>query len=184
MSRSSRRQFLSLAAGASLACALPSFGDEKLPEGIAGRPNQVRGDEITPAQKLAVARGLDSLSKTQQLDGCYSRNASSAAGTQQLTAYHYLWTSGDGSSTSYDQNLTGGVELATDAVGVPALVRLHLFHVLQSASPHVADLADGIFPLERTDEGLADLAGRSGHGHGQRWGRHRPNPRGCLGTGE
>jgi hypothetical protein len=72
-----RRAFLSAAAGASLAFALPALADKN--DGIASRPNQVRGDEINEAQKIAVAKGLTWLSKTQQSDGCYGRNSSSAA---------------------------------------------------------------------------------------------------------
>src|SRR5687767_8403362 len=38
---------------------------------IAAQPNQVRGDEITPAQQEAVRRGLAWLAAHQQADGSY-----------------------------------------------------------------------------------------------------------------
>jgi trehalose/maltose hydrolase-like predicted phosphorylase len=46
---------------------------------------------------------------------------------------------------------------STEGVGVPALVRLHLFHVLQSASPHTADLDAGV--------GARGLHGEGYRGH-------------------
>src|SRR5688572_14798064 len=42
------------------------------PGGIAAEPNQVRGDEITPAQKAAVERGLAWLASRQARDGGYA----------------------------------------------------------------------------------------------------------------
>src|SRR5687767_1367250 len=42
------------------------------PGGIALEPNQVRGDEITPAQKATVERGLAWLATRQGPDGGYA----------------------------------------------------------------------------------------------------------------
>src|SRR4051794_4948678 len=40
-------------------------------DGIAARPNQVRGDEITPAQRACVEKGLDWLATHQAADGSF-----------------------------------------------------------------------------------------------------------------
>src|SRR5262249_1059320 len=40
-------------------------------EGLAQKPNQVRGDEITPAQRMAVGKGLNWLAAHQGRDGSF-----------------------------------------------------------------------------------------------------------------
>src|SRR5947208_2439204 len=52
--------------------------DAKNPAGVAEKPNQVRGDEITDKQKASVAKGLAWLAQAQQPDGCYSKGVSGA----------------------------------------------------------------------------------------------------------
>lgn len=114
----SRREMLSALAGASLAYALPSFGDDKKPPenltGIASRPNQVRGDEITPGQKSAVSRGLEWLAHSQQTDGCYSRNSSSAAITS-LAGVAFMAAGNLPGRGKYGDNVAKCVKFVCDA---------------------------------------------------------------------
>ena len=73
-----------LAAALSLTFAVPrAFAQERpaakadaadapaRPDGLAARPNQVRGDEITPAQQRAVENGLAYLASRHQKDGSF-----------------------------------------------------------------------------------------------------------------
>ena len=62
------------------ALALSVHGEDKpaTPPVVGVKPNQVRGDEITDKQKLAVAKGLEWLARSQQPDGSYSKGASGA----------------------------------------------------------------------------------------------------------
>ena len=60
-----------------LACVVPNAFAQVKPaaktnkDGLALNPSQVRGDEITPAQEAAVAKGLAWLASAQQRDGAY-----------------------------------------------------------------------------------------------------------------
>ena len=123
----SRRRMLSVIAGGSLALAFPGFGDDKKVEGIAGRPNQVRGDEITPGQKLAVGKGLEWLSKTQQADGCYSRNSSSAAITS-LCGVAFMSAGNLPGRGKYGDNVTKCVKFVCNASQESGLIAADLTH--------------------------------------------------------
>jgi hypothetical protein len=48
------------------------------PGRLADRPNQVRGDEITPAQQKSVERGLEWLAKRQKPDGAFGADGMAA----------------------------------------------------------------------------------------------------------
>jgi prenyltransferase beta subunit len=54
--------------------------------GIADRPNQVRGDEITPQQQLAVQKGLAWLASRQQADGSFGVGGGGYGATSGITA--------------------------------------------------------------------------------------------------
>jgi hypothetical protein len=82
------RQILTgiLVAATSLAISAGPFasaGDAAPPIGnsdkIAARPNQVRGDEITPNQAKAVTNGLEWLARAQAPDGSYNKGSSGVA---------------------------------------------------------------------------------------------------------
>ncbi len=81
-----RKLLLSLAAVAA-SSTLPARAQEKPKEkenaaakkiGIAAQPNQVRGDEITPAAQAAIEKGLAFLSSRQARDGSWSAGSSGA----------------------------------------------------------------------------------------------------------
>src|SRR3954451_19171575 len=65
--------FAKLVASALLVC--PTVALAQAPsaknEGLAAKPNQVRGDEITPAQRTAVEKGLNWLATHQGRDGSF-----------------------------------------------------------------------------------------------------------------
>jgi len=67
-----------------------AFAQEKekstLPGGIAAQPNKVRGDEITPQQKLAVQKGLAWLSTRQQQDGSFNTGMHGYSNNAAITA--------------------------------------------------------------------------------------------------
>src|SRR5687767_394114 len=50
------------------------------------RPGVVRGDEITPAQKAAVARGHERLASRQQRDGSFGQTGAGLGATSGITA--------------------------------------------------------------------------------------------------
>ncbi len=52
-------------------CAPLALAQATQPAELAPQPNQVRGDEITPAQQDAVKRGLEWLAAHQNTDGGY-----------------------------------------------------------------------------------------------------------------
>src|SRR5438874_13771387 len=49
----------------------PSYAQTTKPGDLSARPNQVRGDEITPLQQESVRKGLAWLSQHQARDGGY-----------------------------------------------------------------------------------------------------------------
>ncbi len=53
--------------------------NDSAPKGIAAQPNQVRGDEITPRQQLAVEKGLQWLADHQGADGSFGQGLHQAA---------------------------------------------------------------------------------------------------------
>src|SRR5438128_3537010 len=77
---------------ASATLAMPAFGQEKpAPREndeakMAARANQVRGDEITPAQQAAVEKGLAYLASKQARNGSFGGGYGSAAGHAGITA--------------------------------------------------------------------------------------------------
>src|SRR5438093_7747762 len=76
---------LSLATVPSLALGAKPKSD------LAAQPNQVRGDEITPAQQEAVRKGLAWLAKHQGRDGSYSvGGASKHAGVTALAGLAFM----------------------------------------------------------------------------------------------
>lgn len=56
------------------------------PPDIAERPNQVVGDEITPAQQEAVRRGLEWLAKQQQRNGSFGQGGEGFGAVSGITA--------------------------------------------------------------------------------------------------
>ncbi len=56
------------------------------PAGVAERPNQVRGDEITPAQRDSVEKGLQWLAKKQAGDGSYTTGMQGYSNHAGITA--------------------------------------------------------------------------------------------------
>src|SRR4051812_35720016 len=54
--------------------------------GIAVNPNQVRGDEITPAQQAGVEKGLAWLASQQGSDGSFGRGGGGYGATSAITA--------------------------------------------------------------------------------------------------
>ena len=63
---------------------------------VAARPNQVRGDEITPAQKEAVAKGLAWLASRQANDGSFGAGAGGYGAHVGITALGGLAFMSDG----------------------------------------------------------------------------------------
>jgi hypothetical protein len=55
--------------------AKPAAAEDKA--GLAAQPNQVRGDEITPAQQESVRKGLAWLAAHQQKDGAFGAGGGS-----------------------------------------------------------------------------------------------------------
>ena len=101
MRRFSRRQQLLTAAMAAV-MALPADAQTTQPAaieqadhpgaaraaeiGISVNPNQVRGDEFTPAQQAAVEKGLEWLARTQGPDGSFGRGAGGYGAASAITA--------------------------------------------------------------------------------------------------
>src|SRR5437764_13281176 len=87
---SSRKKILAFVAAVAL--AMPAFAQEKpAPKEneevkMAPRANQVRGDEITPAQQAAVEKGLSYLASKQARNGSFGGGYGSAAGHAGITA--------------------------------------------------------------------------------------------------
>ncbi len=75
-----------LLATPSLAKADPPATREGLPAGVSAHANQVRGDEITPAQQRAVERGLAWLADHQNADGSFRGSAGKHSGVTALAA--------------------------------------------------------------------------------------------------
>jgi squalene cyclase len=76
-----RRKLLSTTLAALAAVSLPLSAQEKDPAkkiGIAARPNQVRGDEITPQAQAAIEKGLAFLASRQAKNGSWSEGQSGA----------------------------------------------------------------------------------------------------------
>jgi prenyltransferase beta subunit len=77
---------------AAVAMAMPAIAQEKpAPKEtdeakMAARANQVRGDEITPAQQAAVDKGLAYLASKQARNGSFGGGYGSAAGHAGITA--------------------------------------------------------------------------------------------------
>ncbi|MDW8261804.1 MAG: terpene cyclase/mutase family protein, partial [Phycisphaerales bacterium] len=63
-----------------VACAADAPGE------LADRPNQVTGDEITPAQQEAVQKGLAWLARQQQQDGRFGQGGEGFGATSGITA--------------------------------------------------------------------------------------------------
>ena len=61
-------------------------GPAAKPEGIAAEPNVVRGDEITPAQKRSVERGLEWLARRQSQDGSFTTGMQGYSNQAAITA--------------------------------------------------------------------------------------------------
>src|SRR4051794_25143986 len=53
--------------------------------GISARPNQVRGDEITPGQRAAVEKGLAWLASKQAADGSFGTNGGGYGAQSAIT---------------------------------------------------------------------------------------------------
>src|SRR5688500_7557074 len=68
----------------SLAC--PVMGQEKKEEVFAAQPNQVIGNEITPATRDAVEKGLAYLAQRQARNGSFGSNYGSSNGHAGITA--------------------------------------------------------------------------------------------------
>jgi hypothetical protein len=82
-----RRKLLKTSLAALGAISLPSWAQEKKDApaagtakkiGIAAQPNQVRGDEITPAAQAAIEKGLAFLAAHQSRNGSWSEGQSGA----------------------------------------------------------------------------------------------------------
>lgn len=67
-------------------CALIPTAGWAAPAGLSDRPNQVRGDEITPAQQEAVRKGLEWLSRQQQRDGRFGAGGEGFGASSGITA--------------------------------------------------------------------------------------------------
>lgn len=65
-----------LVAAAPLVAMAQEAPRPNIPAGMAERPNQVRGDELTPEAQAAIDRGLEWLAKRQKPDGSFGSNDS------------------------------------------------------------------------------------------------------------
>ncbi len=65
----------------------PAVGAARAKEiGIAAHPNQVRGDEITPASRTTVDKGLEWLASKQAADGSFGSNSGGYGAQSAITA--------------------------------------------------------------------------------------------------
>ena len=71
---------------ATTALADPPDKTTDAPNGVAAHANQLRGDEITPAQQRAVDRGLAWLAEHQTADGSFKGSAGKHSGVTALAA--------------------------------------------------------------------------------------------------
>jgi len=81
-----------------LACStgLAVLAAERRPEGLSDRPNQVRGDELTPKVREAVDRGLAYLASRQMKNGGFGGGYGGAGGHAGITALAGLAFMSDG----------------------------------------------------------------------------------------
>jgi hypothetical protein len=100
-----------------------AFAQENPPPGaaVAEKPNQVRGDEITDKQKLAVARGLDWLSKSQQADGSFSKGAS-GAGITGLAGLAFMSAGNLPGRGKYGENVSRCVKFVMESTQESGLI--------------------------------------------------------------
>jgi len=80
---------------------------------ISPHPNQVRGDEITPAQQEAVRRGLEWLSKQQQRDGRFGAGGEGFGASSGITSLAAIAFMADGNLPGrgkYGENVQRAVD--------------------------------------------------------------------------
>jgi hypothetical protein len=81
---------IGLSSSLAVLVVVTTFGQTTEPK-IAAQPNQVRGDEITPAQRVAVEKGLNWLATHQAKDGGFSAGAvGSHAGITALAGLAFM----------------------------------------------------------------------------------------------
>ena len=81
-----RRKLLKTTLALAATATLPAWAQEKKDApagtakkiGIAAQPNQVRGDEITPAAQTSIEKGLAYLAAHQSRNGSWSEGSSGA----------------------------------------------------------------------------------------------------------
>ena len=76
---------LTIVAPTSVVSAQSRRGSARQPQ-MGERPGVVRGDEITPAQQAAVARGLERLASRQNRDGSFGATGAGLGATSGITA--------------------------------------------------------------------------------------------------
>jgi len=92
---------------------------------IADRPNQVRGDEITPKQQQAVEKGLAYLASRQQRNGAFGSNYGGSGGHSGITALAGLAFMSSGSLPNrgkYGQNVQRCLEFIMNSTQESGLI--------------------------------------------------------------
>ena len=110
--------------------ALSANGDDKPAPPkpvVAVKPNQVRGDEITDKQKLAVAKGLEWLARSQQPDGSYSKGAS-GAGITGLAGLAFMSAGNLPGRGKYGDNVVKCVKFVLDSTQESGLISADQTH--------------------------------------------------------
>jgi Squalene-hopene cyclase C-terminal domain/Prenyltransferase and squalene oxidase repeat len=97
------------------------------PAAVAQKPNQVRGDEITEKQSVAVGRGLDWLAHSQQTDGSFSRGSSSA-GITGLAGLAFMSAGNLPGRGKYGDNVTKCVKFVVDSCQESGLIAADQTH--------------------------------------------------------
>src|SRR5687768_5553062 len=86
--RNKQKTLATLSLALSFACPVvtPAAAQEKKEQVVAAQPNQVIGNEITPATRDAVERGLAYLAASQARNGSFGSNYGSSNGHAGITA--------------------------------------------------------------------------------------------------
>ena len=124
-----RRRSIACVAALVASMAIPIHGEDKpAPKPVvAVKPNQVRGDEITDKQKLAVAKGLEWLARAQQPDGSYSKGAS-GAGITGLAGLAFMSAGNLPGRGKYGDNVVKCVKFVLDSTQESGLISADQTH--------------------------------------------------------
>jgi len=115
-----QKQLVALCAAATVAAT--AFAAPPAKDRIADRPNQVRGDEITPEQQKAVELGLAYLAKQQRADGGFGDAAQPNVAITALSGLAFMQNGNLPGRGRYGENVTRAVDFVLNSCQESGLI--------------------------------------------------------------